>query len=362
MKLGTLLLRNAAISLSQLESGLRTQVLYGGRLGTNLVELGFLDIDALGDQLGELYQIPVATRALLDAARPEVVNLISARTAQTLGAIPLGHLPPFVDALAVAMIDPRDDHAIDQLADQTGLEITPYIVSELRALYYLEKHYGLPRQARFVRPGTRKSAGSGDRRKTQPAGGIVTPPPLRLEPRRKSGKLPAEPEPAPAPPKLSFTDACDHIDAAIHRDAIATTLLDFADGRFPALVLFLVRDGNALGWRAFTERPLAKPVSALSLPIGGTSSLQCANDDLRPVRGKPPAAGAPTEKALWEFLDVPAAAELAVAPVAVRNRAVNLIYAHPRGERFEGSCVDELNELAVRASEAYVRLIRQAKG
>ena len=37
MKLGTLLLRNAAISLSQLESALRTQVLYGGRLGTNLV-------------------------------------------------------------------------------------------------------------------------------------------------------------------------------------------------------------------------------------------------------------------------------------------------------------------------------------
>ena len=361
MKLGTLLLRNAAISLSQLESGLRTQVLYGGRLGTNLVELGFLDIDTLGDQLGELYQIPVATRALLDAAPPEAINQISARTAQTLGAIPLGHQPPFMDTLAVAMIDPRDEHAVDQLADQTGLEITPYIVSELRALYYLEKHYGLPRQARFVRPGTRKSVGSVDRRKTQPAGGIVTPPPVRLEPRRKSGNVIVEPEPAPTP-ALAFTDACDRIDAAIHRDAIATTLLAFAEGRFPALVLFLVRDGNALGWRAFTERPLAQPVSALSLPIGGTSSLQCANDDLRPFRGKPPAAAAPTEKALWEFLAVPAAAEVAVAPVAVRNRAVNLIYAHPRGELFEGSHVDELNELAVRASEAYVRLIRQAKG
>ena len=104
MKLGTLLLRNAAISLSQLEGGLRTQVLYGGRLGTNLVELGFLDIDTLGDQLGELYQIPVATRALLDAAPPEAINQISARTAQTLGAIPLGHQPPFMDTMAVAMI------------------------------------------------------------------------------------------------------------------------------------------------------------------------------------------------------------------------------------------------------------------
>ena len=55
-------------------------------------------------------------------------------------------------------------------------------------------------------------------------------------------------------------------------------------------------------------------------------------------------------------------AEVAVAPVAVRQRAVNLIYAHPRGDRFEGAVIDELSELALRASEAYVRLIRQAKG
>lgn len=362
MKLGTLLLRNAAISLSQLESGLRTQVLYGGRLGTNLVELGFLDIDALGDQLGELYQMPVASRALLDAARPEAIAMITARTAETLGAIPLGFLPPFTDALAVAMIDPRDDLAIDQLADQTGRTIAPYIVSELRALYYLEKHYGLPRQARFVRPGTRRATGSvSDRRRAQPPGGLVTPPPVRLEPRRRTPPASAPPPPVAAP-KLAFAEACDRIDVARHRDEIATTLLEFADGRFPALVLFLVRDGNALGWRAFSEKPLARPINELALPIGGTSSLQCASDDLRVFRGKPPAAAHPTETALWAFLGLAPAGEVAVAPVAVRQRPVNLVYAHPRGDRFEGAVVDELNELATRASEAYVRLIRQAKG
>ena len=47
MKLGTLLLRNAAIGLAQLEAALRNQVLYGGRLGTNLVELGFIDLEML---------------------------------------------------------------------------------------------------------------------------------------------------------------------------------------------------------------------------------------------------------------------------------------------------------------------------
>lgn len=363
MKLGTLLLRNAAISLSQLESALRTQVLYGGRLGTNLVELGFLDIDALGDQLGELYQLPVATRALLDGAPASAIATVSARTAEALGAIPLGHVPPFTDALAVAMIDPRDDLAIDQLAAQTGRTIAPYIVSELRALYYLEKHYALPRQARFVRPGSRRGAAAGvDRRRAQPPGGLVTPPPVRLEPRRRAPPPSSPPVPEPPPPRLAFPAACDRIDTAKHRDEIAATLLAYAEGRFPALVIFLVRDGNALGWRAYSERPLARPIDELSLPIGGSSSLQHAADDLRLYRGKPPAAAHPTETALWTFLGLPPAAEVAVAPVAVRQRPVNLVYAHPRTDRFEGAVVDELNELAVRASEAYVRLIRQAKG
>ncbi|HEY0193109.1 MAG TPA: hypothetical protein VGC42_18455, partial [Kofleriaceae bacterium] len=70
MKLGTLLLRNAAIGLSQLEAALRNQVLYGGRLGTNLVELGYLDLEMLSVYLAELSGFPIATPTLLDQADP----------------------------------------------------------------------------------------------------------------------------------------------------------------------------------------------------------------------------------------------------------------------------------------------------
>ncbi|MEJ7604487.1 MAG: hypothetical protein WKG01_41915 [Kofleriaceae bacterium] len=69
MKLGTLLLRNAAIGLSQLESALRNQVLYGGRLGTNLVELGYIDLELLSAYLAEP-GFPIATPTLLDDVDP----------------------------------------------------------------------------------------------------------------------------------------------------------------------------------------------------------------------------------------------------------------------------------------------------
>jgi hypothetical protein len=364
MKLGTLLLRNAAISLSQLEAGLRTQVLYGGRLGTNLVELGFLDVDALTAHLGELYQLPTATPVQLEAVPTEVLSRIGARTAEQLGAIPLGFLDPFPDALAVAMIDPRDETALEQLGEQTGSQITPHVVSELRALYYLEKLYGLPRKARYVRPGTRRVLSTaGERRRAQPVGGLVTPPTIRLEPRRKSRELTVPPTAAEAAPPLAYGAACDRIDAARHRDEIGQTLVDFASGRFAALVVFLVRDGNALGWRAYTTAALTRPIADLSLPIGGASSLQAAADDLRPFRGRSPSPGHPTESLLWASIGVEPSSDVFVAPVVVKQRPVNLVYAHPlAGRGFSDTAVDELSELAVRASGAYVRMIKQTKG
>jgi len=127
--------------------------------------------------------------------------------------------------------------------------------------------------------------------------------------------------------------------------------------------VFLVRDGNALGWRAYTTAALTRPIADLSLPIGGASSLQTAADDLRPFRGRSPSPGHPTETLLWASLGVEPADDLFVAPLGVKKRPVNLIYAHPLHRRgFGGASTDELSELAVRASTAYVRLIKQTKG
>jgi hypothetical protein len=362
MKLGTLLLRNATISPSQLEAALRTQILCGGRLGTNLVELEFLDLNGLTAHLGELYELPIATQSLLDRVTADTARLIDAGIAEQLGAIPLGFLEPFRDALAVAMIDPGDTFAIEQLATLTGFPIAPYIVPELRAFYYLERLYGLTRAARYIRPGNRRLLTSnGERRRTQPPGGIAPPPPIRFVPRRRPGGSQQTVVPISAPPLIDYQTACDRVDTASHRDEIGQALLDYAIGRFAALVILLVRDGNALGWRSHTVGHPARPIGALSLPIGGVSALQTANDEGRAYRGPPPSAGHPTESLLWTALAVEPSSDMFAAPVLVQHRVVNLIYAHPLPDGFDAASIDELRQLAERVSGAYARLIQQTK-
>ncbi len=365
MKLGTLLLRNAAIGLSQLEGALRNQVLYGGRLGTNLVELGFIDLELLSEYLSELSGFPIATPGLLDNADATLLKRLGGDEAHRLRAVPLGYHDGDSDTIAVAMVDPTDPAAAAELANHLGAKISPYVVPELRALYYLEKLFGLPRRARFLRTGrSGTEVEPQDRRRAQPAQGIVMPPTFTLEPRRRraSSQMPIGDA---VPLAITHTRACELIDTAINREQIADTFVEFAKGRCDALIVFLIRDGNAIGWRGWNAPPavLKTPFEELSLPLGGASSLQSAHDGGTAFVGQPPSAARPVETQLWTALGaVPDPLSVAVVPILVRQRAVNLLYAHTLGGSPPQSLVTELIDLAVRAQNSYLRLIKLARG
>lgn len=384
MRLGTLLLRNASIGLSQLESALRNQVLYGGRLGTNLVELGFLEVDLLSTYLSDLSGVPSATPELLDHAPAEALARLGGDLAHQLGAIPLGEAHEPGGSIPVALIDPHDRHALTLLRTRLGAPIAPYVMPELRAFYYLERHFGQPRQARFVRSGGRVSIAAGlaaaaaaaaaqgnasldgsangaDRRRIQPPSGIVMPPALVVPPRRKRPS--SIPTPVNGEPALSFAAACQRFAAATHRDQLAETLLAYANGRLTALLVFLVRDANALCWRGYVASGHTNVrFEEISIPLGGASAFQAAHDTLATFSGPPPSPAHPVESKLWDALgEPPDPLEVTVVPVILKQRVVNLVYAHATGG-VPGEIVDELAVLAQHAQDAYLRLIRQSKG
>lgn len=386
MKLGTLLLRNDVISLSQLETALRTQVLYGGRLGTNLVELGYLDLATLAEYLARILDLPMASQEMFESVSEDVVHDFGPALARRYEAFPLGYLPDGPDSMAVAMVDAHDGELVGKLSEELGSPVSPHVAPELRIYYYMEKHFAIARKARFVRVGTPGSTpGDGpERRRTQPVGGMALPPAMRLEPRRKPGDAESAVESAPAAadssgpvaatgagiadgaaPARNYREACAAIDTAEHREAIGDTLVAYARGRFGACVVFLLRDGNALGWRMYNSNPARADyrIEELSLPLAGISALQAAYDSSQIYRGKAPSPGKPIERALWNALGTaPEPREMLVVPVVVKKRVVNLIYAHATdGGPIDDTSLKKMGELAKRTARAYLRLIQAAR-
>src|SRR5262245_50335945 len=122
-------------------------VLFGGRLGTILVEAGMLSLDAVEEHLARHLRVP---RAPLERiARPD---------REALAALPSDlagrhhALPPWIEKprLHAALLDPCDDDAIERLAFATGLSIAPHVVAERRLAALLERYYGIRPDRHFV--------------------------------------------------------------------------------------------------------------------------------------------------------------------------------------------------------------------
>lgn len=146
-RLGDYLIREKIITSEQLDKAVQCQVLFGGRLGTNLLELGFITEDRLRKVLEEKYQVPSVSRNDLKEIANEVLSLVSRAVAEEHKLVPVRHQD---DALEIAMLDPFRESSIQALAEITALKIKPLIALELDLYWALEKHYAVKREARFI--------------------------------------------------------------------------------------------------------------------------------------------------------------------------------------------------------------------
>jgi len=153
-RIGELLVAAGKITPAQLEEGLRAQVLYGGRLGTNLVELFHLDLDAIALALARQQGIPAALGKHFERCDVTVQARIPAVIAERLSVVPIGRLADRRERIAIASSDRLPPDALDDLA--TFFRTTPdalvmSIAAELRIRYYLERAYGIARPSRYLR-------------------------------------------------------------------------------------------------------------------------------------------------------------------------------------------------------------------
>ena len=147
MKLGEVLVKEGLITKEHLRLALERQVIFGGRIGTNIVELGILTEDEFTRFLSRYLKIPVVESSQLAGLDEETLASISKEMAEKYKAIPFKKEK---HRLHVVMLDPKNMNAVDEFRFVSGYDIIPYAASELRILYALEKYYGVKRDLRYI--------------------------------------------------------------------------------------------------------------------------------------------------------------------------------------------------------------------
>src|SRR4026207_977338 len=138
VRIGELLLKEKRITPAQLQEALAYQKTNGGKLGYNLVKLGFVKDEEITALLSKQYGVPSInlTQFEIDAG---IIKLIPAETAHKYQIIPLSRLGA---TLTIAMTDPTNVFAMDDIKFMTGYNVEPVVASETAVLEAIVKYYG----------------------------------------------------------------------------------------------------------------------------------------------------------------------------------------------------------------------------
>ncbi len=136
-RLGEILLEDNLITPEQLRKGLDHQIAHGGPLGRALVKMGFLSDEDLTMAVAQQYGLPAANLAELDVD-PNAVKLIPMETALRHQVLPVSW---FGATLTVAMADPTNVFALDDIKFRTGFNVEPVVASETEVLAAIQRYY-----------------------------------------------------------------------------------------------------------------------------------------------------------------------------------------------------------------------------
>ncbi len=375
-KLGQILIQAGLLTPGQLEEALKSQVIFGGRLGTNLMELGYLDENQITRFLSEKLGVPAADSSQISAIPPQVLGLVRPETVKKYQAIPIS-----LDKkrLTVAMTDPSDLAAIDNLAFITGCIIVPVILPELRLIQAMERLYGIKREQRYIsvsrelREASRKSQMNksskiSDEQAEATNWDTFNPGPMASADFQGFDKYnaeaawqhPEEPSPAETPTgddQYSLDTLSSALAEADSREAIAESIIGYLGHSFAQAALFLIKGQKAIGWLASERGKMVDGIADLQLDLEQVPTLNKVVTKQNFFAGQ---LGNGDAEALESALGTDLAPLALLVPIVMLNRTVAVIYVGDTLESITRS-VPVLQKLAVKASLSLEILILRNK-
>ncbi len=140
VRIGELLLKEKRITPAQLQEALNAQKTNGGKLGYNLVKLGFVKDEEITQLLSKQYGVPSINLTQFDVDTA-VIKLVPADTAHKYQIVPLSRAGA---TLTIAMTDPTNVFAMDDIKFMTGYNVEPVVASETGVMEAIQRYYSAP--------------------------------------------------------------------------------------------------------------------------------------------------------------------------------------------------------------------------
>jgi hypothetical protein len=391
-RLGEMLLEERLIEAGQLEEALEAQVIHGGRLGTNLVELGFLNEKELARVLGKKHSIAFASGEMIPD--PTALALADANFLDDNDLVPMR-----VDAtrITVALIDPTQLKAIDELGFKVGKRVVPVVVPEFRLNQLLRKHFKAFRPLRPIdmntlRPSVRgKQAGdpapaevkdlineddfaqlyakaaSSDEEEEETIEGVEVieepalsaPRPRIIEPiGRVSGPASVASSEPPLSP-LTFAEAQAMLSKSADREDIARTILRFAVSKFRRALLLSVHGDMLTGWHGGGQGVREKAVRRIGVSLKEPSSFRLVRDSRSHYVG-PMKRGAGTA-VFYKLLGGGFPTTAVMMPLLVRGKPVHVLYVDQGADELTPPDIGELLILSQSVARSYESMMAKRK-
>jgi hypothetical protein len=415
-RLGELLVQDATCDPDAIRGALENQVIFGGRLGTNLLEMGAVTEEALAAALGRRHRLPALSGDL--ALDPKALALLRAEVADRHDVVPY----LLADRrLAILVCDPSDLAMLDEVAFATGRQVHPFVVPEARLWALLRDGYGVERQLRGIdvefeslrrtrpaAPAAPASTGGASEdllgehefaalyartggfslEPAAPGAREPTPdedvielaelllpeddaPPVTAEVLASLARAPGHapparfvaPRPRSAEPEsspLSFDEALRLLEGVTDRGAIARTVLRHARSRFRRAVLLTVNRGVAQGWAGLGEGFGAGSIRRIRLPLGAPGVVETVVRTRAHFLGPIPKTDANVR--LLKRLGGGVPGNALLVPILALGRVVNVLYADcGRGGFVDAGGVGELLILSTRIAKTYETLVARLR-
>jgi len=138
VRLGEILVKESLITQDQLQKALEFQRANGGKLGSCLTKMGFITDDDITGVLSRQYGVPSINLKYYEID-PTVIKLIPQDTALRYQVVPLSRVG---SVLTIAMTDPTNVFAMDDIKFMTGFNVEPVVASESAIGEAISRFYG----------------------------------------------------------------------------------------------------------------------------------------------------------------------------------------------------------------------------